>query len=36
MKADPDKVKPGQIIGKALQAFNGKGIEKITVLVSIK
>jgi hypothetical protein len=36
MKADPDKVKPGQIIGKALQAFNGEGIEKITVLVSIK
>ena len=36
MKADPDKVKPGQIIGKALQSFNGEGIEKITVLVSIK
>jgi hypothetical protein len=36
MKADPDKVKPGQIIGKALQGFNGEGIGKITVLVSVK
>ncbi|HEY0732840.1 MAG TPA: hypothetical protein VGD33_10515, partial [Chitinophagaceae bacterium] len=36
MKADPDKVKVGQVIGKALQPFNGNGIEKINVLVSVK
>jgi hypothetical protein len=36
MKADPDKVKIGQVIGKALQDYNGGGIQKINVLVSIK
>jgi hypothetical protein len=36
MKADPDKVKPGQVIGKALEAFNGEGTAKIKVLVSVK
>ncbi|WP_208420064.1 beta strand repeat-containing protein [Paraflavitalea devenefica] len=36
MKADPDKVKIGQVIGKALQDYNGQGIGKINVLVSIK
>jgi hypothetical protein len=36
MKADPDKVKPGQGIGKALQDFNGTGTGKINILVSIK
>jgi hypothetical protein len=36
MKADPDKVKVGQVIGKALQDYNGTGIQKINVLVSIK
>ena len=36
MKADPDKVKVGQVIGKALQPFDGKSIGKINVLVSIK
>jgi len=36
MKADPDKVKIGQVIGKALQDFNGNEIGKINVLVSIK
>jgi uncharacterized protein YjbI with pentapeptide repeats len=36
MKADPDKVKVGQVIGKALQDFNGQGVGKINVLVSIK
>lgn len=36
MKADPDKVKIGQVIGKALQDFNGNGVGKIKVLVSIK
>ena len=35
MKADINKVKPGQIIGKALQEFDGK-TGKIKVLVSIK
>jgi len=36
MKADPDKVKIGQVIGKALQDYNESGIGKINVLVSIK
>jgi hypothetical protein len=36
MKADIDKVKPGQIIGKALQDYKEDGIGKINVLVSIK
>jgi hypothetical protein len=36
MKADPDKVKVGQVLGKALQGYNGNGIGKINVLVSVK
>lgn len=36
MKADLDKVKVGQVLGKALQDFNENGIGKINVLVSIK
>lgn len=36
MKADPDKVKVGQVLGKALQDYNGSAVEKIRVLVSIK
>ena len=36
MKADPDKVKVGQVIGKALQNYNSKEIGKVNVLVSIK
>ncbi|HEV8273159.1 MAG TPA: hypothetical protein VGQ04_17720, partial [Chitinophagaceae bacterium] len=36
MKADPDKVKIGQVIGKALQDYNEKSIGKINVLVSVK
>jgi hypothetical protein len=36
MKADPDKVKVGQVIGKALQEFNAASVGKINVLVSIK
>lgn len=36
MKADVDKVKVGQVLGKALQAYNGKEVGKINVLVSIK
>jgi hypothetical protein len=36
MKADPDKVKVGQVLGKALQDFNGSGIGKINLLVSVK
>ena len=36
MKADPEKVKVGQVIGKALQDFSGGGIGKINVLVSVK
>jgi hypothetical protein len=36
MKADPDKVKVGQVIGKALQDYNNNATGKIKVLVSIK
>ena len=36
MKADPDKVKVGQVIGKALQEYDQQCIGKINVLVSIK
>jgi hypothetical protein len=36
MKADPDKVKVGQVIGKALQDFDQNTVGKINVLVSIK
>ncbi len=36
MKADPDKVKIGQVLGKALQDYKGPTVEKINVLVSIK
>jgi hypothetical protein len=36
MKADPGKVKVGQVIGKALQDYTNNGIGKINVLVSIK
>jgi len=36
MKADPEKVKPGQVIGKALQDYSGNGIGKIIVLVCIR
>lgn len=36
MKADPDRVKPGQVIGKALETFNGQGTGKIKVLVNVK
>ena len=36
MKADPDKVKPGQVLGKALQDYNGNGTGKIIVLVCVK
>ena len=36
MKADIDKVKPGQVIGKALQEYNSNSVGKIKVLVSIK
>ncbi|HEY1115525.1 MAG TPA: hypothetical protein VGE66_18285, partial [Chitinophagaceae bacterium] len=36
MKADLDKVKVGQVIGKALQDFTGAGTGKINVLVSVK
>jgi len=36
MKADLDKVKIGQVLGKALQDYNQKNIGKIKVLVSIK
>ena len=36
MKADPDKVKIGQVIGKALQDYDQKSVGKINVLVSIK
>ena len=36
MKGDPEKVKVGQVIGKALQDFNGNTVGRINVLVSIK
>lgn len=36
MKADPDKVKIGQVLGKALETYEAKGIGKIKVLVSVK
>jgi hypothetical protein len=36
MKADPDKVKPGQVIGKALQDFNAATPGRINVLVNVK
>ena len=36
MKADPDKVKVGQVLGKALEDYSINGIGKIKVLVSIK
>jgi hypothetical protein len=36
MKADPDKVKVGQVLGKALEDYSTDGIGKIKVLVSIK
>ncbi len=36
LKADPDKVKVGQVIGKALQDYNATAVGKIKVLVSIK
>jgi len=35
MKADMDKLKPGQAIGKALEAFDGS-FGKIKVLVNVK
>lgn len=36
MKADIEKVKPGQVIGKALENFNSSSVEKIKVLVNVK
>ena len=36
MKADLDKVKPGQVIGKALEAFDGQGNGLIKVLVNVR
>ena len=36
MKADPEKVKVGQVIGKALQSYDQNTVGKINVLVSIK
>ena len=36
MKADPEKIKPGQILGKALQDYDSKSVGKINVLVSLK
>jgi hypothetical protein len=36
MKANLDKVKPGQVIGKALENYNGTGISKIKVFVNCK
>ena len=36
MKADPDKVKVGQVLGKALEDYSAESIGKIKVLVSIK
>ncbi|MBO9613355.1 MAG: hypothetical protein J7619_11695 [Dyadobacter sp.] len=36
MKADPGQVKPGQVIGKALQNYAGDGVGKINVFVNVK
>jgi len=36
MKADLNKIKPGQLIGKALENYNGAGISKIKVFVNCK
>lgn len=36
MKADIDRVKPGQVIGKALQEFDSTTTGKINVLVNVK
>lgn len=36
MKGDPEKIKTGQVIGKALENFNGITPEKIRVLVNVK
>jgi hypothetical protein len=36
MKADLEKVKVGQVLGKALEEFSGTGVSKINVLVNIK
>lgn len=36
MKADPDKLKHGQILGKALQGYDGNSVGRINVLVSVK
>ena len=36
MKGDLDKVKPGQVIGKALENFNSSETGKIKVLVNVK
>ena len=36
MKADPAKVKLGQVIGKALENYNATGTGKIRVLVNVK
>jgi len=36
MKADSDKVRVGQVIGKALQEYTATGVGKIKVLVNVK
>jgi hypothetical protein len=36
MKADPEKVKVGQVLGKALQNYDSAGVGKINVLVCVK
>ena len=36
MKADPNKIKTGQIIGKALQNYDKNGVGKINVFVNVK
>lgn len=36
MKADINKVKPGQVIGKALENFTSKSVDKIRVLVNVR
>jgi hypothetical protein len=36
MKGDPEKIKPGQLIGKALEPFTGDGEGLIRVLVNVR
>lgn len=36
MRSDPNRLKVGQVVGKALQDYSGTGVGKINVLVNVK